>query len=99
MTNAILNVIVLAVLVGVSWRVLRRLRAGPITGTVVVLCLLTLVFDSLMIGVGLYVYAPDKILGIYLGGAPLEDFAYPIAAALGMPVLWTALGSKKKDDE
>ena len=63
MTNAVLNLIVLAVLGAVSWPVLRRLRGGPITGTVLVLCLLTVVFDTLMIGVGLYVFDADKILG------------------------------------
>ena len=99
MTNAVLNLIVLAVLVGVSWPVLRRLRGGPITGTVLVLCLLTAVFDTLMIAVGLYVFDGDKILGVYVWGAPIEDFAYAIAAAVGMPVLWTVLGRGKRGDE
>ena len=98
MTNAVLNVLVLVVLVGVSWPVLRRLRGGPITGTVVALCLLTVVFDTVMIGVGLYVFDPDKILGIYVWRAPIEDFAYAIAAAVGMPVLWTVLGKRKGDE-
>lgn len=99
MTNAILNVLVLAVLLGVSWPVLRRLRAGQVTGTVVVLCVLTIVFDTLMIAADLYVYDPDKILGVYIWDAPIEDFAYAIAAAIGMPVLWTVLGRRKRDDE
>ena len=95
MTNAVMNILVLAVLVAVSWPVLRRLRGGPITGTVVALCLLTLVFDTFMIHIGLYVYAPDKILGIYVWGAPIEDFAYAIAAGIAMPVLWTVLGKRR----
>jgi lycopene cyclase domain-containing protein len=93
-TNIVLNVLVLVVLVAVSWRVLRRLRPGPLWVTVLVLCTLTLVFDTLMIAADLYVYAPDKILGVYLWGAPLEDFAYAIAAAVGIPVLWTVLGRR-----
>ena len=97
MTNIVLNVIVLAVLVVVSWRVLRRLRPGPLVWTAVVMCVLTLVFDTLMIAADLYVYDPDKILGVYLWGAPLEDFAYALAAALAMPVLWTALGRRGHD--
>ncbi|MGB2557024.1 MULTISPECIES: lycopene cyclase domain-containing protein [Cellulosimicrobium] len=97
MTNIVLNVIVLAVLVAVSWRVLRRLRPGPLVWTAVVMCVLTLVFDTLMIAADLYVYHPDKILGVYLWGAPLEDFAYALAAALGMPVLWTVLGARGRD--
>ncbi|QJW37870.1 lycopene cyclase domain-containing protein [Cellulosimicrobium protaetiae] len=96
MTNIVLNILVLAVLVAVSWRVLRRLGASALVRTTVVLCVLTLVFDTLMIAADLYVYDPDKILGVYLWGAPLEDFAYAIAAALGMPVLWTVLGDRRR---
>ena len=104
MTNAVLNLIVLAVLLGVSWPVLRRLRGGPIAGTVLALCLLTAVFDTAMIAADLYVYHGDKILGIYVWRAPIEDFAYAVAAAIGMPVLWTALGrrsgrSRTPDDD
>jgi lycopene cyclase domain-containing protein len=95
-TNLVLNVLVLAVLVAVSSRVLRRLGASAVVRTAVVLCVLTLVFDTLMIAADLYVYDADKILGVYLWGAPLEDFAYPLAAALGMPVLWTVLGDRRR---
>ncbi|SME90588.1 lycopene cyclase domain-containing protein [Cellulosimicrobium cellulans J34] len=94
MTNIVLNAIVLVLLVVVSWRVLRRLRPGPLVWTAVVLCVLTLVFDTLMIAADLYVFDPRKILGVYLWGAPLEDFAYALAAALGTPVLWTVLGDR-----
>jgi lycopene cyclase domain-containing protein len=59
------------------------------------LCLLTMVFDTAMIAADLYVFDEDKILGIYLWGAPLEDFAYAIAAALAMPVVWTVLGERE----
>jgi len=93
-TNIVLNVLVLAAVVAASWRVLRRMRPGPVVGGALVLCLLTMVFDTLMIAADLYVYAEDKILGVYLWGAPLEDFAYAIAAALAMPVLWTVLGPR-----
>jgi len=95
-TNIVLNVIVLALLGAVSWPVLRRMRAMPIVWTVVHLCVLTAVFDTIMIDAGLYVFDPDKILGRYIWGAPLEDFAYAIAAAVGMPVLWVALGRRAR---
>jgi len=95
MTNIVLNVIVLAVLGAVSWRVLRGMRGMPLVWTALHLCVLTAVFDTIMIDVGLYVFDPDKILGWYIWGAPLEDFAYAIAAAVGMPVLWVALGRRE----
>jgi lycopene cyclase domain-containing protein len=92
MTNLTLNLAVLVVLVAVSAPVARRLRTWPVICTIAHLGILTLVFDTLMIRVGLYVFDPAKIVGIYLWGAPLEDFAYAIAAGIAMPVLWTALG-------
>lgn len=91
MTNIVLNVLVLVALVAVSWRVLHGLRLGALVWTAFLLCLLTMVFDTTMIAADLYVFDPDKILGVYLWGAPLEDFAYAIGAALAMPVLWTVL--------
>lgn len=94
MTNLTLNIAVLVILVAVSAPVLRRLRAWPVIGTIAHLGMLTLVFDTLMIGVGLYVFDPAKIIGIYLWGAPLEDFAYAVAAGIAMPVLWTVLGRR-----
>lgn len=95
MTNAVLNLAVLAVLVAVSWPTLRGLRPGPLLVTVAALVTLTTVFDTLMIAADLYVFDPDKILGVRLWGAPLEDFGYAVAAALGMPVLWTVLGRRR----
>lgn len=95
MTNIVLNGIVLALLGAVCWPVLRRMRALPVVVTVLVLCVLTAVFDTLMIAADLYVFDPDKILGWYVWGAPVEDFAYAVAAAVGMPVLWVVLGRRR----
>lgn len=53
-----------------------------------VLVTLTAVFDNLMIGAGLYEYGARGTSGITVGLAPIEDFAYPIACALGVPGLW-----------
>ncbi len=96
MTNLVLNVVVLAALGLVSWPVLRRMRGWPLVWAAVHLCLLTAVFDTVMIDVGLYVFDPDKILGVYVWGAPLEDFAYALAAAVLVPVLWTVLGRSSR---
>ena len=56
------------------------------------LILLTVVFDSLMIAGGLFTYAPERISGIRIGLAPVEDLAYPLAAALLGTALWNLRG-------
>ena len=94
MTYLTLSVAFLAVLLGLSAPALRGLRAWPIIATTMHLVVLTLVFDSLMIREGLVAYDPAKIVGLYLGSAPLEDFAYPIAAGIAMPVVWSVLGRR-----
>jgi lycopene cyclase domain-containing protein len=94
MTNALLNVTVLVALGVVVGPVLRRLRPGPLVWGAVLLVALTVVFDTLMIAADLYVFDPDRILGVYVWGAPIEDFAYALAASALMPALWTWLGRR-----
>lgn len=54
----------------------------------IALLVLTAVFDSLIVGLGMVAYDPLKILGIKLGNAPIEDFFYAVLAAIIVPVLW-----------
>ncbi len=68
------------------------LAALAVTG--VVLLLLTAVFDNVMIAAGLFWYNPDRISGAFIGSAPLEDFAYTVAAVLLLPALWMLLGKR-----
>jgi lycopene cyclase domain-containing protein len=97
MTNALLNVGVLLALGLVVGPVLRRLRPGPLVWAAVLLAALTTVFDTLMIAADLYVFDPDRILGVYVWGAPIEDFAYALAAVMLMPALWTWLGRRRAE--
>jgi len=60
------------------------------------LLLLTLVFDSIIIGLGIVEYHENSILGIRLGLAPIEDFFYTIAAALLIPALWKLTNKKER---
>jgi lycopene cyclase domain-containing protein len=83
----------------------RRRRAAPapgrcptastwllgVGGVLVVLLLMTALFDNVMIGIGLVGYDPELISGAFIGVAPLEDFAYAIAAAVLLPSLWVLL--------
>jgi lycopene cyclase domain-containing protein len=81
----------------VAGAVLARRAGGrrPSWGAVVlagaVLLVLTAVFDSIMIAAELFSYAPDLISGLRVGLAPVEDFAYPLAAVLALPALWALL--------
>ncbi|NYE19937.1 lycopene cyclase domain-containing protein [Microbacterium immunditiarum] len=65
----------------------RRMAASGIAA--VVLVVLTAVFDNVMIGVGLYSYPAEHLSGLRIGLAPIEDFAYPLAAAFLVPAVYT----------
>ena len=81
-------------LVAVLRRPSRRWWAA--TGlTTLALLVLTAVFDTVMIATGLFHYAPSQLAGVHIGLAPLEDFAYPLAGALLLPALWTALRARR----
>lgn len=60
-------------------------------GGLVVLLLMTALFDNIMIGIGLVGYEPSLISGVFVGIAPLEDFAYALAVAVLLPSLWVLL--------
>lgn len=77
--------------------VLKVRRARPALAAVVTLGILlvfTAVFDNVMIGVGLVGYEESLISGVKIGIAPLEDFAYAIAAAILLPSLWVLLPAR-----
>ncbi|MCY7404462.1 MAG: lycopene cyclase domain-containing protein [Cryobacterium sp.] len=97
MTYLVLNAVFLAVtaLVAVVALVRRTISARVVAAVAVALgltLLLTAVFDNLMIGAGLFSYDPEHISGLFIGLAPIEDFAYPLAAAILLPSLWVLLG-------
>jgi lycopene cyclase domain-containing protein len=100
MTYWALNFFFLAavILLAVAAVLLRRSpRLKPLAATMLVLLGMTAVFDNIMIGVGLVAYEPSLISGAFVGIAPLEDFAYAIAAVIGLPSLWMLL-ERKGDD-
>src|SRR5690606_14002774 len=49
------------------------------------------------IAAGLFHYSEEHLLGVMIGLAPIEDFAYPLAAALLLPSLWWALARGRSD--
>lgn len=62
--------------------------------TLAVVFAITIIGDSVIVGLGIVGYDSTKILGVFLGLAPIEDFFYPIAAAILIPSLWELLGKK-----
>ena len=92
--NAIFLAVVAAVAIAavVSKRGPRWASVGLVLGVALVM---TAVFDNVMIGVGLVGYDESKISGALIGIAPLEDFAYAIAAVVLLPSLWTLFGGRR----
>ena len=87
----------------------RRIASGEVTATprprrrlaalfltLAVLLALTAIFDNLIVGLGIVGYDEAKISGVLVGVAPLEDFAYTVAAVLALPALWMLLPARTK---
>ena len=71
----------------------RRSPRWRIVGlTAIPLLILTAVFDNVLVATGIVGYDPTLISGAKIGVAPLEDFAYAIAALILLPSLWALLG-------
>jgi lycopene cyclase domain-containing protein len=96
MTYALLNLLfvlpVLVVLFAYRWLV----HWGTICYTLVALLLMTAVFDNFIVGSGVVAYDPELLSGVFIGFAPIEDFAYTLVAALLIPLTWWWLGSRVK---
>lgn len=96
MTYAVLSLAVLIAVFAVTVPTLRKLASRPLLWTALALIILTLVFDNIIVGVGLVAYDDDLILGIRLPIAPLEDLSYTLAAVMLVPAVWTWLGRDRK---
>ncbi|TBN58097.1 lycopene cyclase domain-containing protein [Glaciihabitans arcticus] len=97
MTYWMLNAVFLAVVAAVVVAVLLERRSPRWTSVAVVLVvvlLMTALFDNIMIGVGLVGYDESRISGALVGIAPLEDFAYAVAAVVLLPTLWALLAKR-----
>lgn len=74
----------------------QRTAGTAVVLTLLALCVLTAVFDNIMIAAGLFEYSAEHTSGWRIGLAPLEDFAYVLAAALLLPALWTLLPAGRR---
>ncbi|EFV91034.1 prenyltransferase [Dietzia cinnamea P4] len=73
----------------------RRWLIG-VGGSLVVLLVLTAIFDNIMIAAGLVAYDDALTSGVRLGVAPIEDFSYAIAAAVFVPSVWFTLTARPR---
>ncbi|WP_345750712.1 lycopene cyclase domain-containing protein [Microbacterium rhizophilus] len=103
MTYLVLCAVFLAVAI-VAALLLRRgaERRPSLAATAIAalaLVVLTAVFDNVMIAAGLFAYDDARISGIRIGAAPIEDFAYPLAAVILLPHLWARLRGRARAGE
>jgi lycopene cyclase domain-containing protein len=95
MTYWLLNLPFLGIvaLVAVAAVLARRAPRWRSVGlAAVVLLVLTAVFDNVLVATGIVGYDESRISGVLVGVAPIEDFAYAIAAVVLLPSLWHLLG-------
>ncbi|MDM7831320.1 lycopene cyclase domain-containing protein [Cellulomonas edaphi] len=86
--------LVLAVVVGVRRR--EPHFAASIAITAAVLVGLTIVFDSLMVIADLFRYDTNLLVGLRIWRTPVEDLAWPVAAALLLPSVWALTGPARR---
>ncbi len=90
--DAVFLAVVAVIAIVAAVRRARGWRAMLIT--LGLLVAVSIVFDNLMIAVGLVGYDRSKISGVVIGLAPVEDFAYAVAAAILLPSLWMLLSPR-----
>ena len=83
-----LTALVLGIFALYAILVRKQLSAKPLMVTGLVMLTLTLIFDNVIIGTGIVAYDQEKLLGIMLGYAPIEDFAYTLVALVLTPSLY-----------
>lgn len=91
MTYLLLNAPFLTIvgLVAVAAMLARRSPRWKAVGLAAILMLtLTAIFDNVIIGTGIVDYDDSLISGVLIGIAPIEDFAYTIAALVLLPSVW-----------
>lgn len=87
-TYLILNLLFLAIVVGVLCYMHILPSKSVFLRTAGILLVLTMMFDPVIIALGIVDYDPELLLGLRLFGAPVEDFFYSILAALLIPAVW-----------
>lgn len=88
MTYLELNAIFLALAAIPALLVLRGRQWATVAKVLAPMLVLTAIFDNLIIATGIVAYDAANISGIKIGVAPIEDFAYTVAAVLLITTIW-----------
>lgn len=80
-------------------RPLSRIARSTLVFLTLGMLTLSLIFDNLIVGLGIVAYHAEKTLGLRLPIAPIEDFGYTLVAVILIPVLWRSLANKKGSDD
>ena len=100
MTYWLINIpfLVVAALVTTAALVARRVpRASAWLVAAGVMVALTAIFDNAIIGFGIVDYDDALISGVRIGVAPIEDFAYTVAALMMIPPAWHLLERRSRE--
>lgn len=87
MTYLALNSIFLGSVIVIGFILRKQLPWRAIAGATGVLLVLTAIFDNVIVGTGIVAYDENLISGIKIGFAPIEDFAYSLAAPLLISII------------
>ena len=87
MTYTALNALFLLT-IGLSLLITRQRPKKALWCTLAVILVMTAFFDSLIIISGIVGYDAEKILGVYIWKAPIEDFAYSVASVGMVGLMW-----------
>jgi lycopene cyclase domain-containing protein len=94
MTYGDMNLIFLVIAGIATWVIKSRFRCFTSPIVLLPMLILTAVFDNLIILAGIVDYDTTKLLGIYVGVVPIEDFAYTVVAVLLVPAIWKAVNKE-----
>lgn len=86
-TYLALNIIFISI-VFVIFRIRPIIPSKAWLISLAILMVMTVIFDSLIIAVGIVGYDTSKLLGVYLAKAPIEDLFYSLLAIIIIPRLW-----------
>jgi lycopene cyclase domain-containing protein len=90
MTYGDMNLIFLVIAGIATWIIKSRFQCFTTPMVLLPMLILTAVFDNLIILAGIVDYDATKLMGIYVGVVPIEDFAYTVVAVLLVPAIWKA---------